>query len=406
MTRVSFLSPTSWLAGLQSYWRSLPVAIHGLSLAVFVNRMGGAAKAFFALYLHETRGLELTTVGVLLALYGAGAIVGSFVMGILSDRWPARRLIVASLAASGVSLLGLAVAQPVWLIGSLLFLGGLMDGGFRPLTQRLIMEAATEPVRMRAQAMVRAALNLGVGVAGLVSGWLAAQGYLWVFLADGLASWAAAVLLWRQLRGYVPLGVRPGKVQPGGNRLPYTDGPFLWLLVSALLLALIYDQFYSTYGTYVRDAYALSPLWIGYMYSLNGAMVGLLQIPVTVWTERLGYRTNAALGGAMIAGGFALLPFGHGVLWLTFTTVVWTLGELMLMPPQQALVMRRAAVGRSGHYFGLYAAVWGGRGMLAPLIGTQIYVNVGADAVWYACGAAGLLAIAIQQRAITRVLAP
>jgi predicted MFS family arabinose efflux permease len=200
------------------------------------------------------------------------------------------------------------------------------------------------------------------------------------------------------------LGAGSGKAQAGQDRLPYTDGPFLLLLLSALLLALIYDQFYSTYSAYVRDAYRLSPLWIGYMYSLNGAVVGFLQIPVTVWTERLGYRVNAALGGAMIAGGFALLPFGRSAWWLTLTTLVWTLGELMLMPPQQALVMRRASAGRSGHYFGLYAAVWGGRGMLAPLVGTQIYVHAGANAVWYACGAAGLLAIAIQQRAIARVL--
>ena len=401
----TLFSPLSWPAAFKRYLQSLPPAIHGLALAVFVNRVGGAAKAFFALYLHETRGLGLTTVGMLLSLYGAGAIAGSFLMGILSDHWPTRRLIVGTLAASGLALIGLALVQPLWLIGSLLFVGGLMDGGFRPLNQRLIMEATPEQARARAQATVRAALNLGVGVAGLVSGWLAAQGYLWVFVADGVASLAAALLLWRLLRGFDALPTHAGKNDAHQGRLPYTDGAFLLLLVSALILALIYDQFYSTYPAYVRNVYLLGPLWIGYMYSLNGVMVGFLQIPLTVWTERLGYRVNAALGGAMLAGGFALLPLGHSALWLTLTTVVWTLGELMLMPPQQALVMRRASAGRSGHYFGLYAAVWGGRGMLAPLVGTQVYVHGGADMVWYVCGVAGLVALLIQQRAIDRVLA-
>ncbi len=399
----TLFSPLSWPAAFKRYLQSLPPAIHGLALAVFVNRVGGAAKAFFALYLHETRGLELTTVGMLLSLYGAGGIVGSFLMGILSDHWPTRRLIVGTLSVSGLALIGLGLAQPLWLIAVLLFVGGLMDGGFRPLNQRLIMEATPEPARARAQATVRSALNLGVGVAGLVSGWLAAQGYLWVFIADGVASLAAAALLWRLLRGFDALPTHAGKGDARQGRLPYTDGAFLLLLVSALILALIYDQFYSTYPAYVRNVYLLGPLWIGYMYSLNGVMVGFLQIPLTVWTERLGYRVNAALGGAMLTGGFALLPFGHSALWLTLTTVVWTLGELMLMPPQQALVMRRASAGRSGHYFGLYAAVWGGRGMLAPLVGTQVYVHGGADMVWYVCGVAGLVALLIQQRAIDRV---
>jgi MFS family permease len=239
----------------------------------------------------------------------------------------------------------------------------------------------------------------------VVSGWLAARGYGWVFLADGLSSVAAAGVLWHILRDVTPLVEHHAEAAKRDGRTPYGDGPFLLLLGASLILALIYDQFYGSYAAYMRDVYRLSPVWLGYMYSLNGLMVGFLQIPLTVWTERLGYRINAALGAAMIAAGFALLPFGHGAAWLTLTTVVWTAGELMLMPQQQALVMHRAAEGRSGHYFGLYAAVWGGRGLLAPLIGTQVYTHLGGDVLWYGCGLAGLVAILMQQRAIRSLLA-
>lgn len=390
---------------MRRYIDSLPPAIRSLALAVFVNRVGGAAKTFFALYLHEARGIGLTTVGMLLSLYGGGVVAGSFLMGILSDRLPTRRLLVLSLCGSGLALLLLAIVQPVGLIGVLLLASGLLDGGFRPLTQRLIMESTPEDMRRRAQATVRASLNLGVGVAGVVSGWLAARGYGWVFLADGLCSLAAAAVIWRVLHGFVPLADHHAQAKAREGRLPYADGPFLLLIAASLILALIYDQFYSSYGAYLREAFRLSPAWLGYMYSLNGVLVGFFQIPLTVWTERFGYRINAGLGAAMISGGFALLPFGHGAAWLTLTTVIWTAGELLLMPQQQALVMHRAATGRSGHYFGLYNAVWGGRSLLAPLVGTQIYAHWGGNAVWYACGVAGLLAIAIQQQAIGRMLA-
>ncbi|MDK2122914.1 MFS transporter [Parachitinimonas caeni] len=392
------------LSAIGRYVESLPPAIHGLALSVFINRVGGAAKAFFALYLHEARGIPLTTVGFLLALYGAGVFAGGYLMGILSDRLPTRRLIIAVLAGSGLSLLALGAAEPIWLIGTLLLTGGLLDGGFRPLNQRLIMEVSAEHQRRRAQATVRAALNLGVGVAGLVSGWLASVGYGWIFLADGCSSLLAATLLYRLLRHLPAPAVSQAGSQQQAGRLPYQDGPFLLLLASALILAIIYDQFYSTYGAYLRMAYQLSPIWVGYMYSLNGLMVGLLQIPLTVWTDRFGYRLNAMLGAAMLTGGFFLLPFGRGALYLTLTTLIWTTGELLLMPQQQALVMRRAETGRSGHYFGLYAAVWGGRGFLAPAIGTQIYAHFGGNAVWYACGVAGILAIGLQQRAFSGLL--
>ncbi|MBV8634793.1 MAG: MFS transporter, partial [Burkholderiaceae bacterium] len=135
--------------------------------------------------------------------------------------------------------------------------------------------------------------------------------------------------------------------------------------------------------------------------------VGFCQIPITALTDRFGYRANAATGAAMIAAGFTMLPFGHGPAYLCLSTVVWTVGELLLMPQQFALVTRRAEAGRSGHYLGLYAALWGGgRVLLAPLVGTQLYAHLGGNGLWYCVGVAGALAVFIQQHAVRALLAP
>ncbi|MBV8659239.1 MAG: MFS transporter [Burkholderiales bacterium] len=398
------LSSTGIKASLQ-YILGLPPAIRALAVAVFVNRVGGAARTFFALYLHEARGLPLTGVGFMLALFGAGNVAGGFLVGVLSDYWPTRRLIVVTLGGSGLSLLLLAIAQPTWLLGLLMLLGGLLDGGFRPMLQRLVMEAVPDAQRTRAQSVVRSSINLGVAFAGLIGAWLATRGYLWVFVADGCGGILAAAWLASRLQGFVPIPrpIKAGAATP--DRSPYTDLPFLMLLGSALILAIIYDQFYSTFGAYIREAYQLSGSWVGYMYSLNGLIVGFCQIPITALTDRFGYRANAATGAAMIAAGFAMLPFGHGPLYLCISTAVWTIGELLLMPQQFALVTQRAETGRSGHYIGLYAAIWGGgRGLLAPLVGTQLYAHFGGNGLWYCVGLAGALAVFIQQRAVRALL--
>ena len=63
---------------LKQRFAGVPVLVYGLAVTSFINRMGGTAKLFMALYLRETLGFDLAAVGMLLALYGAGLLAGSF----------------------------------------------------------------------------------------------------------------------------------------------------------------------------------------------------------------------------------------------------------------------------------------------------------------------------------------
>ncbi|WP_269531352.1 MFS transporter [Chitinimonas sp. BJYL2] len=398
---------------LKQRFAGVPVLVYGLAVTSFINRMGGTAKLFMALYLRETLGFDLAAVGMLLALYGAGLLAGSFGVSVLTDHLPARRLMLGMLVASAACLLMLCwVSSPLWLAVWLL-LGGVFDGGYRPSMQRVLMQSCPQAIRSRAQSLQRVAVNLGFAFGGLIGGWFAEYDYRYVFAADAATALAAATFLHWALRRADTL--EPPQVHASGTadnaRWPYADPPFLWFLLACLLLSIVYAQSESTMSNYLREYAALSPAWIGATFALNGFMVAFLQIPVTLHTEHWPPRRTMMLGAAVLTGGFAILPLAAGLpapggaLVALLSTAIYTLGEMLLMPPQTAMMMQRADTGRAGHYLALYNAIWGGRTMLAPLLGNLVYARFGGHAVWAMCAGFGALALWVQYHAISRMQA-
>ena len=61
----------------------LPRDIWLLSAVLMVNRAGTMVLPFISLYLTQEKGLDVTTAGALLSLYGLGSAIGAWV-----GRWP------------------------------------------------------------------------------------------------------------------------------------------------------------------------------------------------------------------------------------------------------------------------------------------------------------------------------
>ena len=401
-----------WLDRLQHRFANVPQIAYGLAATSFINRMGGTAKLFMTLYLHEALGFDLTTVGALLSIYGAGLLAGSFGVSVLTDWFSARKLMLWSLLGSAIGLVILCGVTTVPALAIALLFGGLCDGGYRPAIQRVTMQTCAPLVRIHAQSLQRVAVNLGFGVGGLVGGWFAEFDYRYVFIGDTVAAIAAAVFLkWAFTRTdeRAPMQAMPGKIVD--ERWPYSDVPFITFMMACLLLSMIYAQSESTMTNYLREYFALSPKWIGATFALNGFMVAVFQIPITLRTEFWPPRRTMMTGAARLTLGFAILPLGAGlgetacILMAMLSTAIYTTGEMFLMPPQLAMVMQRADAGRAGHYLALYNGIWGGRTMLAPLLGNTVYDRFGGHAVWVLCAVLGVLALMLQYRAIRQMQA-
>ncbi|WP_434598474.1 MFS transporter [Pseudomonas sp. R4-83] len=351
-----------------------------LAALLFINRLSAMVKLFMALYLRQELGFAIETVGWLLSAYGAGLLVGSMLGGWLSDYVRTARLTAALFFVSVwvLMLLGL-VTQVAWLAG-LLLLSGVIDGAIRTLHQRLIMEYCEVAQRSRAQALSRVARNLGMAAAGVAGGVLAQADFRWVFFVS--AAMTLLALLWFVRTTWRRPIIKQDKALETASGSPYRDQPFLWLLAATAVLGIAFDTVYSTLGNYLRDHYQLSTEAIGWQFGLNALLVIALQIPLSHSVERWGARWQMLAGSVLLACGLGMLPFGSGLFYVCLSTVIWTLGEALFMPPLNVLAMQFAQSGKSGQYFGLFFMSWSASALVSPVFSGQLYGEYGGHSVW------------------------
>ncbi|WP_339466257.1 MFS transporter [Pseudomonas sp. EA_65y_Pfl2_P74] len=364
-----------------------------LAALLFINRLSSMVKLFMALYLRQELGLAIETVGWLLSGYGAGLLIGSMVGGLLSDRFPTARLTAALFFLSVWTLILLGVVTDVPWLAALLLLSGVLDGAIRTLHQRLIMEYCEVAQRSRAQALSRVARNLGMAAAGVAGGVLAQTDFRSVFFAS--AAMTLLALLWfvRTTWRRPVLIVEASADAGSGASSAYRDKAFLWLLAAAVLLGMAFDTVYSTLGNYLRDYYHLSTEAIGWQFALNAILIVALQIPLSHWGERWGMRRQLVAGSLLLAIGLGMLPLGTGLFFVCLSTVVWTLGEALFMPPLNVLVMQHAQSGKGGQYFGLFFMSWSASALVSPVLSGQMYGYFGGHSVWLVSATLALLAI-------------
>ncbi|AXE29106.1 MFS transporter [Chromobacterium phragmitis] len=399
---------TPLLRRLAGPYRGLPPSVYIQVVCSFINNVGGISKLFLPLYLRENYQLPYNQIGLLMAFYGAGMLAGSLKGGSLTDRFDSRALAVLSLALSGMCMALLALQIPVWLFMPLLVLSGLADGGFRPVNQRLALEPCTPQQRPVAQGMMRVAFNLGVAIAGITSGFLAAYGYQWVYAANAAGTLLGAVwMAWSYSRRRE--STRP-RQRPEESEAeldgPWRDASFLRSILALVLITLAFDQMYVTLALFLREHYQLGPEWVGYLFTLNGLMVVALQIPISRRILRWGLARSTQLGVLLTGCSFLWLNAGHGAAWAVLMMVTLTFGELLLSPCYAQLVMHRSEGRLRGSYLGLYNAAWNGRTLVAPALGTALYGQLGGAALWWLCALAACLSVAIQHGALKAMLAP
>ena len=378
----------------------LPRDVWLLCLVMLVNRSGTMVLPFLSLYLTQDRGAPVTTAGAILSLWGLGSVIGVWVGGWASDRFGTERTLAVCLVGSGALFFGVGLLRDLRLIAAGLFVLSIVSESFRPACMAAMAHRAPARLRVRSFALMRLAVNLGMGVGPAVAGWLALVDYRLLFAADGLTSWAAAGVL-----PFVPLAraaSEEGEAARTHGDSPWSDPPFVLLILTVTLLATVFFQILGTMPLYFREVYGFGEGGIGLLLALNAALIVVFEMVLIHRAERHDRLLLIGAGALCIGGGFALMPLGQSAAWVALTIGVWTLGEMLALPLLNVVAADRAGSGHRGRYMGMYMLSYSLAFIGAPALGTWVYEHVGPHAVWYGAGLVTLplaLAFALLRRA-------
>lgn len=358
----------------------LPPTVWVLFAGGFINRFGSFVLVFLALYL-KSLGFSVTRTGFTMGAYGAGAIIASAVGGHLADSFGRRNTIVLSMFSSALVMMALSQAQSFPAFVALAVLAGATAELYRPAASALIADVTRPDQRVTAFAVFRLAINLGFAVGPVVGGLMAERSFFLVFAGDAVTSVAfgivAVFLLSNRVSEHEP--ARAGR----GAMVVLRDSYFLLFLIASTITSFVYMQSHTVYPLQI-DAYGFSAKVYGMLISVNGLLVVAVELPLTAVTRHRNPHVVMFIGYLLVGIGFGLTAFVSTLGALVLTVMIWTLGEIVLVPVAVAHVANISPPDMRGRYQGAFGMTWGIGGVVAPIAGAAIF---GQDprALWVLC---------------------
>src|SRR5271170_6352053 len=360
----------------------------------------------------------LAAAALALMVYGLAALVAMPLAGILSDRVGPLPIMKGSLFLTGFLLLLFPLAKSYSAILLMTFAFAVLNESVRPASLSMVSDLVPPAQRKSAFALSRLAANLGMSLGPAIGGILAVYSFRWLFLVDGTTSilagavlalapmrnlvrqkthepeWADAADLGREIEAdsVTPLAA----LHPAADLRAFRNPRMLYFLAALIPVQLVFFQLTSTLPLFLVGYLHFPESVFGTIFTVNTLLIVALEVPLNTAMEHWTHRRTLMLGAFLYAVGFGsyalvgIAPFGKTVV-VFAAVVIWTFGEMILMPGSSAYAAELAPPERRGEYMGLYTMSFNIAFAVGPWLGASVLGKWGATTVWGAAFVSGCI---------------
>jgi DHA1 family tetracycline resistance protein-like MFS transporter len=337
--------------------------------------------------------------GLLLALYAAMQFLFGPVMGVLSDRFGRRPILLIALAGAAVDYMIMALTPHL----AILFVGRAiagMAGASIVVATAYIADISIPSERARRYGLMQACFGIGFVAGPVLGGLLGELSLRYPFML------AAALNGINFIVGFLVL---PESHQPERRRVRLGSlnpfGSFRWALGMRALVPMIAIFFTmhlagqapgSIWVIYGEDKFGWDTWMVGLSLGAFGLFHAIAQAFLTgPVTARLGERKTLALGVACDATGFVLMAFATQT-WMVLPVLVFLTLSGVGIPALQSMISRQVDESQQGELQGTVAGVMSLASIFGPLAFTSLYAATMASwsgTVWVVAASLYLLCI-------------
>lgn len=368
-----------------------------LALVTFINRAGTMVFPFLSLYLTDSKGFTLESVGWIMTSFGIGSICGAWLGGRLTDIFGYYKVIHLSLIMAGIIFFMIQYINEFWMFCVGLFLVTLFADMFRPAMYVALNTYSKPENKTRSVTLSRLAINLGFSLGPAAAGLIIATiSYSALFWIDSFTCIFASLILFFVLKERTASEIATElEAQEELVKSPYKDRPYMLFLVIIFLSGFMFIQLFSTLPLYFKNILSLTETEIGWLMSASGLIIFFFEMPMISYLEKKKWSKIEILtfGNFLIAMCFLVLNFSPWVGLALVSIIFITFGEMLAFPFANSFTMDRVKGGKQGAYIALFPVAFAVAHILAPNIGMNLIDKFGYNSTWYVISFVGVISI-------------
>jgi MFS family permease len=392
-----------------SDFRALDRRVYILAVARLVVTLGfSAVLPYLAVTLQQERGVPKLVVGLIWTAAGLAGGAMQWVAGEITDRAGRRRVLLSAMVirSGNLAALGYEILHrgPILAIAVLCILNGVLRAFFDPVASAMVADLAPREHRVAAFSLQRIGLNIGWALGSMSLGFTHAAhlSYGQVFYISAgitlVAALAASGVDETNRRIPGAPSTRPAW-RPADLILYWNDRRLRLFLAATFLFFLLQAQLYVPLSIYAASRLHLTLSGISHVYTANGWIVVLLQLPAFFYIRRTGTERVLVVGALAYAASYALCGLVTREWHLLLCVGAITLAEIISAPAQQTTATTLAPADRIGAYAGLYGLTQAAGQALGPTVGTLLLGILPDRLTWPLLGLFGVAAALLYRKA-------
>jgi MFS family permease len=339
--------------------------------------------SFLAIKLQQTFGLGPAPIGFLLGLGPLTGAVAAPFAGSISDKVGRRPVLTLTLVLMAFAMIGMGLAETVFAFCLAQIAASVAISVYGSISRALMSDICAEPDRLKYFSWRYTASNIGWAVGPFI-GILAGIASTGLFIAAGTLYATLAIGL--QLLRLPPRERADSQASKQVSLIrsvivAMRDRQLVFFIGGSTLLIAVYGQWTATLAPYISQHIAGGVGIFAYLVSINGVVV-LTGNPIARRLISSAGPLRALLVGCVLLG-FGQVGFlvSTGLAGFAVSMVIFTAGEILVVPSEYTMVDRISHAQNRGSYFGAHSLSTVG-GFLGPTVGGATLSVFGGPAMF------------------------
>lgn len=343
---------------------------------VFSRTASFMTLPFLAIYMQNELHAAPVMIGVAVGISPLMSTFGGFFGGYLTDRFGRKKILLVSMIGWCLAFYGFAIAHAAWTFIVLNALNGLSRAFFEPSSQAFMIDHTPQEKRRRLFSIRYTMINLSAVVGPLLGVMIANTSSMQLpFIITG------SLYIFCFMFFYIVLKKAPETHEQKQCesvmqllKVLAKDHVLLWMIIGSVCTNFIYAQTDSTLSQILNMTIDDGVKLFSVLIATNAGTVLLLQLPCSIFTEKISVKTTLMIGSFLTFLGMIAFYIADNWPLYILAMVIISLGEIFIAPIVGVIIEMIAPSHQKATYLGVMQFQSLG-GFFGPIIGGWLIVH-------------------------------